>query len=88
MKNRKELDGRRAGDIVYVGDFKRYAIYPVHTKSSHVEYVCSDAEKLDASGRPSVVARGSFAFVMNHVFNVLLGPFAEVVRVEAAKPRS
>ena len=52
MRNKPDLAGKRAGKARFFGPFRRFAVYPIHTRFQDVAWVFSDAEALAEDGLP------------------------------------
>lgn len=58
-ENLPALAGKRAAGAVTFGEFSRFAVYPVHTRSDRVTWFVTDAERTDEFGLPSVIRQAS-----------------------------
>ena len=47
IKNNTKLAGQRANKKELFGPFFRYAVYAIHTRFDYVEWIITDAEKID-----------------------------------------
>jgi hypothetical protein len=54
ITNNPALVGKRAGKATFYGPFKRFAIYPIHTRFDAVAWVVSDAETTAEDGLPEI----------------------------------
>ncbi|WP_439579346.1 hypothetical protein [Elioraea sp.] len=52
--NNPALKGKRASKATFYGPFKRFALYPIHTRFDAVAWVVSDAETVDTDGLPEI----------------------------------
>ena len=56
IKNNPNLAGQRANKKELFGQFNRYAVYAIHTRFNCVEWIVTDAEKMDElTGLPSII---------------------------------
>ena len=61
IKNDPSKAGKRTGKMILLGEFSRFAIYPVHTRGDQVSWFVSDAEIPDeVTGLPNSII-GQFA---------------------------
>ena len=47
MKNNPNLAGQRANKKELFGPFSRYAVYAIHTRFDYIEWIVTDADKID-----------------------------------------
>ena len=47
IKNNHKLAGQRINKKELFGPFCRYAVYAIHTRFDYIEWIVTDAEKID-----------------------------------------
>jgi len=59
IKNLPNLAGSLAARKELFGEWKRYAVYPVHTRFDAVQWFVADAFALDEAGMPEIIRQAA-----------------------------
>lgn len=59
MTNNPSLAGQQAAPKQFFGEFRRYAVYPVHTRFDAVSWFVADGEQLDEQTGLAAIIRQS-----------------------------